>query len=137
MRPWKAWRPIEKATMAYGYGLSASLFQMARAYSVFAHDGVMMPITLVQDNMADASGRLHPVDKSRGVRVYSPAVAREILGHCGLEYEPGCTDLTRNRAPSATLSMPQVREPIHTRSFEEWRPYATQLAGLRQALGKP
>ena len=91
VRPWKAWRPIEKATMAYGYGLSASLFQMARAYSVFAHDGVMMPITLVQDNMADASGRLHPVDKSRGVRVYSPAVAREILHTLHLVTLPGGT----------------------------------------------
>ena len=34
-RPYKTWRPIEQATMAYGYGLSASLLQMARAYTVF------------------------------------------------------------------------------------------------------
>ena len=39
LRPWKTWRPIEQATMAYGYGLSASLFQMAHAYTAFAHDG--------------------------------------------------------------------------------------------------
>jgi cell division protein FtsI (penicillin-binding protein 3) len=33
LRPWKTWRPIEQATMSYGYGLSASLFQLARAYT--------------------------------------------------------------------------------------------------------
>jgi cell division protein FtsI (penicillin-binding protein 3) len=35
LRPYKTWRPIEQATMSYGYGLSASLFQMARSYTVF------------------------------------------------------------------------------------------------------
>jgi len=36
LRPYKTWKPIEQATMSYGYGLSTSLFQLARAYSVFA-----------------------------------------------------------------------------------------------------
>ena len=44
LRPYKTWRPIEQATMSYGYGLSASLFQLARAYTVFAHDGELMPV---------------------------------------------------------------------------------------------
>ena len=39
LRPWKSWRRIEQATMSYGYGLSASLFQLARAYTAIAHDG--------------------------------------------------------------------------------------------------
>ena len=39
LRPYKTWRPIEQATMSYGYGLSASLLQLARAYTVFAGDG--------------------------------------------------------------------------------------------------
>ena len=53
LRPWKAWRPIEQATMSYGYGLSASLFQLTRVYSVFARDGVMMPVSLVREGTAD------------------------------------------------------------------------------------
>ena len=45
LRPYKTWRPIEQATMSYGYGLSASLFQLARAYTVFARDGeIIHPI---------------------------------------------------------------------------------------------
>ncbi|HOP91601.1 MAG TPA: penicillin-binding protein 2, partial [Ottowia sp.] len=39
VRHWKGWRPVEQATMSYGYGLSASLFQMAHSYTAFSHDG--------------------------------------------------------------------------------------------------
>ena len=35
LRPYKTWRPVEQATMSYGYGLSASLLQMTRSYTVF------------------------------------------------------------------------------------------------------
>src|SRR5262249_44431210 len=39
LRPAKTWRPVEQATMAYGHGISVSLIQLARAYTVFARDG--------------------------------------------------------------------------------------------------
>ena len=48
LRPYKTWRPIEQATMSYGYGLSASLFQLARAYTVFARDGELIPVTMTR-----------------------------------------------------------------------------------------
>ncbi|MFM8900647.1 MAG: peptidoglycan D,D-transpeptidase FtsI family protein [Burkholderiales bacterium] len=64
VRPYKTWRPIEQATMSYGYGLSASLFQLARAYTVFAHDGELMPVSLVKQTQPVA-----------GMRVISPATA--------------------------------------------------------------
>ncbi len=50
LRPWKTWRPIEQATMAYGYGLSASLFQMAHSYTAFAHDGRIIPATILRSD---------------------------------------------------------------------------------------
>ena len=50
LRPYKNWVPIDQATMSYGYGLSASLFQMARAYSIFARDGDLVPATLYKSN---------------------------------------------------------------------------------------
>ncbi len=62
------------------------------------------------------------------------ATVRDILAFCGLPSEPGCTDLTRNATPVATFSAPQVRQPIHSRSFREWEPYATQLQQLASAL---
>jgi cell division protein FtsI (penicillin-binding protein 3) len=56
VRAYKTWRPIEQATMSYGYGLSTSLFQLAQAYTVFAHDGEMVPMSLVKTNQAEVSG---------------------------------------------------------------------------------
>ena len=67
LRPYKTWRPIEQATMAYGYGLSASLLQMAHAYTVFARDGEVIPVSLLRQEHAAA-----------GLRVLSPETAREI-----------------------------------------------------------
>ena len=46
LRPFKSWRPIEQATMSYGYGLSASLLQMARSYTVFSNDGRVIPASM-------------------------------------------------------------------------------------------
>lgn len=56
VRPYKTWRPIEQATMSYGYGLSTSLFQLAQAYTVFAHDGEMVPMSLVKTNESQVNG---------------------------------------------------------------------------------
>lgn len=50
LRPYKNWVPIDQATMSYGYGLSASLFQIARAYSIFARDGELVPTTIYKTN---------------------------------------------------------------------------------------
>ena len=67
LRPYKTWRPIEQATMSYGYGLSASLFQMARSYTVFSHDGLIIPATLMKTDQPAV-----------GSRVFSAATAAEI-----------------------------------------------------------
>ena len=48
LRGYDTWRASEKATLSYGYGLSTSLFQLARAYSVFARDGDMIPTTILK-----------------------------------------------------------------------------------------
>lgn len=71
LRPYKTWRPIEQATMSYGYGLSASLFQIARAYTVFAHDGEVIPTTLVK---TAGTGPVQPA----GMRVISPKTAQSV-----------------------------------------------------------
>ena len=48
LRDYQSWRPIEHATMSYGHGMSVSLLQLARAYSIFATDGKLVPLTLVR-----------------------------------------------------------------------------------------
>ncbi|HSV71800.1 MAG TPA: penicillin-binding protein 2 [Methylibium sp.] len=67
LRPYKSWRPIEQATMSYGYGLSASLFQLARAYTVFARDGELIPVSLTKAEQPTG-----------GLRVFTPETARAV-----------------------------------------------------------
>nr|WP_319564246.1 penicillin-binding protein 2 [uncultured Rhodoferax sp.] len=50
LRPYKSWRPIEQATMSYGYGISVSLFQLAHAYTIFGRDGDLVPISMFKIN---------------------------------------------------------------------------------------
>jgi cell division protein FtsI (penicillin-binding protein 3) len=46
---YEQWRPIERATLSFGYGLSSSTLQLAHAYSAIANDGLVQPITLVKN----------------------------------------------------------------------------------------
>jgi cell division protein FtsI (penicillin-binding protein 3) len=68
LRAAKTWRPIEQATMSYGYGLSASLFQLARSYSVFARDGELVPVTLTKTTEAAAGVRIMSAKNAQAVR---------------------------------------------------------------------
>ncbi len=56
VRPWQHWRPIEQATMSYGNGISVSLLQLARAYTVFTNHGMLKPISLVKLSGAAPAG---------------------------------------------------------------------------------
>jgi cell division protein FtsI (penicillin-binding protein 3) len=83
LRPYKTWRPIEQATMSYGYGLSASLFQIAHAYTVFARDGELIPVSLVKN--PDPNG------VTNGIRVLSPKTAQSIREMLHMVCGPGGT----------------------------------------------
>jgi cell division protein FtsI (penicillin-binding protein 3) len=56
LRPYQKWRTIEQATMSYGNGISVSLLQLARAYTVFTNHGVMRPVTMLKLNGAPPPG---------------------------------------------------------------------------------
>jgi cell division protein FtsI (penicillin-binding protein 3) len=80
LRPWKSWKPVEQATMSYGYGLSASLFQMAHSYTAFAHDGEVLPATMIKRN--------EPV---HGVKVFSAQTAAAVRKMLQMAAGPGGT----------------------------------------------
>lgn len=81
LRPWKSWRPIEQATMSYGHGISVSLMQLARAYTVFAREGDMIPLTLIR---ADNS----PINTTP---VFSQQTVREMRAMLEMAVQPGGT----------------------------------------------
>lgn len=43
-----SWREIERATLSYGYGLSVTALQLARAYTLFANEGSLKRVTLIR-----------------------------------------------------------------------------------------
>ena len=112
LRPYKTWRPIEQATMSYGYGLSASLFQIAHAYTVFAHDGELIPATMTKNPAAAAAT---PV---AGVRVLSAKTAETIRGMLHLVTLPGGT------APKAQVMGYSVGGKSGTAYKQEGKGYA-------------
>ena len=81
LRPWKSWLPIEQATMAYGHGISVSLLQLARAYTVFARDGEVLPISLARTD----------VPMVAGTPVFSAQTAREVRMMLELAVQDGGT----------------------------------------------
>ncbi len=83
LKPYKNWKPVEQATMAYGYGLSASLLQMAHAYTALAREGDVIPITVLKRDPLDA-----PV---AGLRVLSPNTVHEVRKMLQMAAGPGGT----------------------------------------------
>jgi cell division protein FtsI (penicillin-binding protein 3) len=52
MKEWQEWQPIDQAAASYGYSISANILQLARAYTVFANDGKILPISLRKKDMS-------------------------------------------------------------------------------------
>ena len=80
LRDFKKWLPIEQATMSYGNGISVNLLQLARAYTVFANDGDLKPVTLFRQDVP-----------SDGRKVYSQATAKAVRDMLELVVKPGGT----------------------------------------------
>jgi tetratricopeptide (TPR) repeat protein len=75
------------------------------------------------------------LDVAYGDLVGAPAATlRRVVQHCGLAWEEGCEDITRNTLPVSTLSSAQVREPLHSNAIGHWHRYEGQLGPLRQLL---
>ncbi len=77
LRPYDTWRPIEKATMAYGHGLSVSLLQLARAYTAFANDGVIPPLTVLKRNEGVIGQRAMSAEAARQTRAMLELVTQD------------------------------------------------------------
>lgn len=109
LRSYKNWRPIEQATMSYGYGISTSLFQLAQAYTVFARDGELVPVTLLKNEVP-----------AHGVRVFSQVNALEVRKMLALAAGP---QGTAQRAQTVGYSVGGKTGTTHK---QEGKGYATR-----------
>jgi cell division protein FtsI (penicillin-binding protein 3) len=109
LRGYASWKPIEQATLSYGHGISVSLLQLARAYSIFAKDGELVPLTLVK--------RDSPAEMTR---VLKPDTARAVRAMLELAVQPGGT------APRAQIAGYRVGGKTGTAHKLEGRHYANK-----------
>lgn len=107
LRAHEKWRPIEQATMSYGHGISVSLLQLARAYTIFSAEGVLMPATL-----------LKRTDKVEGKRVISRETAEAVRKMLEMAVQAGGT------APRAQIAGFRVAGKTGTAHKLEGRGYA-------------
>src|SRR5258708_30687610 len=80
LKPWSQWRPIEQATMAYGHGLSVSLLQISRAYTVFTTGREPLPLSLLKQDA-------HPIGK----RIITRETADQVTRMMDMAAMPGGT----------------------------------------------
>lgn len=66
---YKNWALVDHASLGYGYGVSVSLLQMAKAYTVFANGGILKPVSILKQDA-----------QPEGQRVLSVRDANAVLG---------------------------------------------------------
>ena len=67
LRPVANWKPIDRATMAFGHSVSVNMVQLARAYTPLARNGDIIPLTIIKQDSAP-----------EGQQVMSPQTARQV-----------------------------------------------------------
>jgi tetratricopeptide (TPR) repeat protein len=107
------------------FDYSYDLMDTGRYYILFdrlmAHWQRVLPGRILQLSYEDL------VDDQR-------AQTQRLLEFCGLPWDDACLAFERNRAPVATASAVQVREPMNRRSVGRWQHYAPELRGLLALL---
>ncbi len=71
------WAAIDQVSLAYGYSLSVTTLQLARAYAAIAADGVTRPVSLLRLDEAPTGRRVFSVATSRALRRMLEAVVSE------------------------------------------------------------
>ena len=74
MSDYARWRKIERATLAFGYGLSVTPLQLVHSYSVFANDGQLLPASFLIQREPPVGERVMKASTARQVRAMLEAV---------------------------------------------------------------
>ncbi len=118
LRPYKTWRPIEQATMSYGHGISVSLLQLARSYTVFANEGELKPVSLTKLKEV-------PV----GHQVFSAQVANDMKDMMEMVVQPGGTALRAQVAGYRVAGKTGTSHKLGPHGYEEDK-YVGSFVGI-------
>ena len=90
LRPWREWRPIDHATIAFGQGVSVTPIQLVAATAVFANRGEWVRPRLVSARRA-AGRSWQPVSRETVRRVLQPKTAASLMTMLEEAVGPGGT----------------------------------------------
>ena len=71
LKDFEGWREVEHATLAFGYGMSVTTLQLARAYSALASDGKLLPISMLHQAKTDR-------DIKNAPRIFLPETIKQM-----------------------------------------------------------
>jgi cell division protein FtsI (penicillin-binding protein 3) len=124
LNPARRWAQIDQATLAFGYGISVSTLQLARAYGALAHDGLLLPATLLKREQPPEGSRVFAPEVARAVRRMLESVAGpdgtapqaavtgyRIAGKTGTVKKLGADGYSDDRYQSLFVGIAPAREP--------------------------
>lgn len=116
----RKWRPVERASLAFGYGLSATALQLANVYATLARNGIRQPVSLLRAEAANAIQQ---------EQVLSPRIATQIRTMLETVTERGGT-ATRAAIPGyQVLGKTGTARKVGKHGYEEDR-HVALFAGM-------
>lgn len=124
LRAYQHWKPIEQATVSYGHGISVSLLQLARAYAVFATDGLLPQLSFVRREAEATPERVLSARTARAVRAMLESVTQpggtalqaqvtgyRVAGKTGTAHKPLDGAYATDRYISSFVGIAPVSDP--------------------------
>jgi cell division protein FtsI (penicillin-binding protein 3) len=124
LRPYHSWRPIEQATMSYGHGISVTLLQLARAYTLFSNEGELKPISMLKlesppsgkqvisrDTALAVSKMLEMVAQPGGTALQARVTGYRVAGKTGTAHKPEGKGYAKNRYLSTFVGYAPASSP--------------------------
>ena len=124
LAPSNNWSEVELATIAFGYGISVTLMQLAQAYMVLATDGMMLPVSFVKSTQPPVGKRVMPADIASQLRDMLAAVVQKegtgqraavtgysVAGKTGTIHKAESGGYSENRYLSLFAGMAPVKDP--------------------------
>jgi cell division protein FtsI (penicillin-binding protein 3) len=117
--------PFMLATLSFGYGMAATALQLARAYAVFANDGVKLPLTLLRRYQPPPGERVMPSLLAQQMLVLLESVVNKggtgqlarvagyrVAGKTGTVRVVGAHGYDRKRHDSIFIGIAPVSKPL-------------------------
>lgn len=124
LRDYRTWRPIEQATMSYGHGISVTLLQLARSYTVFANEGELRPVSLLKlkeqtvgqqvfsaQTAIDVRDMLEMVTQPGGTAPRAQIVGYRVAGKTGTAHKLGVSGYLPDSYVSSFVGMAPASNP--------------------------